>query len=277
MNSSDENRDMNQTIHLNSCFKLARWIVALFVFAFAYQANASITATGSDSTFALVKKLADSFSEQSGVEFSLSGGGSSHGAQACIDAAVDFGFLSRKLKSSEISKGLTGYSYAMDGVAVVVNPQNPVSNLTLEELALIYSGENEWPDGKKVIPFNRNEDSGTREVFESTVLHGKAFREDAKISHDQLMLKQVSRIPTAIGYTSAFHVQNTVKVLEIEGVAPDHSHILDGSYPISRTLTLATRSDASEDVKAFVEFVLSAKGASIIEEAGYIPLHKASE
>jgi len=262
--------DSKTTIH--SCLNLFIATVATLMLSLPFASQAAISGTGSDSTYALVKALADAYSGESGVEINLAGGGSSHGAQSCIEGTVDFGFLSRKLKRSEMEKGLNGTSYAMDGVAVVVNPNNPVTNLTLVELAGIYSGEQNWSDDKVVVPFNRNEDSGTREVFEGTVMKGKKFRDDAKISHDQLMLKQVSRIPTAIGYTSAFHVSGGVKTLQIEGIAPTHDSILDGSYPISRTLTLAKKEGASAEVDGFINFVKSEKGAKIITDLGYIPI-----
>lgn len=247
-------------------------LVILVICGFV-RADAAFKAAGSDSTFMVVRALAEAFERKAGIGIELSGGGSSHGAKACLAQEVQMGFLSRKLKESEIQKGLYGTEYAIDGVAVVVSPRNPIDSLTVEELQGIYSGDAGWPDGRSVVLFNRNESSGTREVFQKIVMNDGAFSSEAKILHNQLMMRKISKIPTAIGYTSASDISATVKVLNINEVAPTSKHLLDGSYPITRTLTFVFLSEENPEVKQFLEFVLSEEGSTIIKQTGFLPLN----
>ena len=233
---------------------------------------ADFSAAGSDSTISVVKSLAEAFQERTGVVIEIGGGGSSYGAKSCLNGETALGFLSRDLKPSELEKGLVGTSYAIDGVAVVVSPKNPISSVTLEELSILYSGERGWRDGRPVVLFNRNASSGTREVFQKVVMKKEAFADNARILHDKVMMRNVSRIRTAVGYTSASGVADTVKILEVAGYDPTPENLLNGNYPITRTLTFASRPDSGVEVEQFLEFVLSEEGASIIQDSGFLPL-----
>jgi phosphate transport system substrate-binding protein len=233
-------------------------------------------ASGSDSTFSVVKALFEGFEAKTGIHVEYSGGGSSHGAKSCISQDVELGFLSRKLKPSEIDQGLTGHAYAIDGVAIIVSPRNPVDSVTMEELSGMFSGETGWSDGRPTVLFNRNAESGTREVFKNIVPNGKAFSPQAKILHDQLMIRNIGKIPTAIGYTSASSIHPTVKTLSIGGIDPSPANLLSGAYPITRTLTFATRTDSGDEVKQFIDFALSQEGSAIIQASGFLPLNSQS-
>jgi phosphate transport system substrate-binding protein len=237
--------------------------------------SAEIKAQGSDSTLGLVKTLAQAYQQQSGDTMVVSGGGSSSGAKACLANEVDLAFLSRKLKDQEIKDGLAGVPYALDGVAVIVHPENTLQEISLEKLKAIYIGETTtWDDGKPLVAFNRNTESGTREVFHEIVLGKDAeFTPQAQIKHDAALLPAVNKIPNSIGYTSAGEVDSQlVKTLKIGGVEPSIENIRAGVYPISRTLTFATKGEAKGFVKAFLDFVLSEQGQKIVSSHGYVPL-----
>ncbi|MEW6197814.1 MAG: phosphate ABC transporter substrate-binding protein [Planctomycetota bacterium] len=253
-----------------------QWVattVAILGLSAANAAGGEITARGSDSTLGLVKALAEAFQKASGTIIRLEGGGSGAGAEACMAGQVQLAFLSRDLKEEEKKGGLVGVAYAHDAVAVIVNPANPTNELTKAQLHDLFTGANgQWSDGKPVVLFNRNENSGTRECFQHAVLGKDAFGPKATVKHDAALLSTVAKVPTAVGYTSAGEVNNTVKVLNIDGVAPTPESIRSGKYPICRTLTLATKGAPSGDVKAFIDFVLSDQGQKIVADTGYVPI-----
>jgi phosphate transport system substrate-binding protein len=163
----------------------------------------------------------------------------------------------------------------MDAVAVVVNKSNPLDEITIEQLKDIFSGKTDkWPSGDPVTAFNRNEDSGTRELFTERVMGGKdaKFGEKVTVKHDGVLLSSVAKIPNAIGYTSLGETNDTVKVLKVTGVEPTAETIQSGKYPLARTLTFATKGDASTDVAAFFTFIASDSGKKIVTDNHYVPL-----
>lgn len=240
--------------------------------AFGVSAG-EISARGSDSTISVMKLLAEAFKQESGKSLKIEGGGSSAGAKACLAGEVELGFLSRDLNESEKKAGLAGISYAFDAVAVVVHKDNPTEKLTLAELKDMFTAKTTtWPDGKPVILFNRNADSGTRECFQHIVLKEAKFSETAAVKHDAVLLPAVSKIPTSVGYDSASVQHESVKVLSIDGVSPSVKTIQDKTYPICRTLTLATKGEAAGDVKAFIDFATGEKGQAVVKNAGFVAL-----
>ena len=237
--------------------------------------NAQITARGSDSTLHVLKALAAGFEKESGKSVKLEGGGSGAGAKAAIAGEVQLAFLSRELSAAEKSAGLVGVPYAIDGVAVIVNQANDLGDVALADLKALFSGATEaWKDGKPAVLFNRNADSGTREVFQELVLGKEVkFTEKAAIKHDAIITGAVAKIPTAMAYTSLSEADETaVKVLKVNGIKPTAETLRNKSYPISRVPTLVTKGEAGGDVKAFIEFVTGPKGQAIVEEQKLIKL-----
>lgn len=218
-----------------------------------------------------MKQLAEAFQKESGNSVKVEGGGSGAGVKACQAGEVALAFLSRELKTDEA--GLVGTSYGFDAVAVVVNKDNPTEKLTMAELKDLFSGKTTtWADGKPVILYNRNADSGTRECFQHVVLKEAKFPDSAAVKHDAVLLPAISKIVTSVGYDSASVAHDSVKVLAIDGVLPTPKTIQDKTYPICRTLTLATKGEATGDVKAFVDFVLSDKGQAVVKSAGFVAI-----
>ena len=253
---------------------IKKTLLILTVASLALVMRADFKAQGSDSTLKVVKALAAGYTAETGKNITLQGGGSGAGSKAVIAGSVTLAFLSRDLDTAEVQGGLIGYAYAKDGVAVIVNPSNPVVGLTRAELKDIYTGKSKaWSDGKPLIAFNRNADSGTREVFQGKVMGKEAFSPSVAIKHDGVIISSVEKIPAAIAYTSLGEADATkVKIVPVDGIAPSAATLKDGTYPIARTPTLATKGEASGEEKAFIDFVLGPKGQAIVSQQGLSPL-----
>jgi phosphate transport system substrate-binding protein len=247
-------------------------VLAVGVFASSVFAE-EITAKGSDSTMPLVKALAEAYQKTGGNTVKLDGGGSSKGAEACMAGTVQLCFLSRELKDAEKEAGMVGVSYAHDAVAVIVHKDNANSDITVEQLRDMYTGKTaNWPDGKPVVMFNRNEDSGTRECFDHAVMNKEKFSDKAQIKHAGVALTTVAKVPTAVAYMSAGEVNDTVKCVKVNGIAATPENIRSKSYPICRTLTFATKAEATPAVKSFIDFCTSEAGQKLIAEHHYVPV-----
>ncbi|MFZ5452819.1 MAG: phosphate ABC transporter substrate-binding protein [Thermodesulfobacteriota bacterium] len=237
---------------------------------------AEIVARGSDSTIEAVKALTAAFKAKGGAEIKVEGGGSSKGAKDCLAGQVPLAFLSRGLKDKETKAGLVGVPYAIDGVAIIVNKANPIDNLSLEQLKAIYTGKmKQWPDGKPIVAFNRNPDSGTREVFQEKVLGKEKFAPNIPIKHDQALAPTISKVVTAMGYTSAGHAEretNLIKVVKVNGVEPTSANLRNKSYPLVRVPHFATKGQPTGDIKAFIDFAVSEEGQKVLQKVGLISL-----
>ena len=229
-------------------------------------AHAQITARGSDSTLHVVKALAEGFEKETGKSMKIEGGGSGAGAKAALAGEVQLAFLSRELNATEKSGGLVGVVYAIDGVVVIVNKANPATDISLADLKALFSGATETLKDKPVALFNRNADSGTREVFQEIVLGKETkFTDKAALKHDGIIVKSVAKIPSALAYTSLAEVDDSVTILTVNGIKPTPDTLRNKTYPITRTPTLATKGEAVGDVKAFIDFAVGPKGQAIVE------------
>lgn len=253
--------------------------ICLAVFAVTMLENSGraekIVGRGSDSTISLVKALADQFQKKSGITVELQGGGSSKGTAGALAGEVDFAFMSRGPKEAETQAGLRALAYAIDGVAIIVNPGNDLNNISIEQLQAIFSGnQGNWPNGQPIMAINRPSTSGTREVFQNKVL-GKSqkFGEKVEVKEANEGLSLVQKSSTAVAYASVGSAKSEagIKVLTVNKVAPSTKTLLDGTYPITRTLHFAVKGVPSENVKRFVNFALSEEGQSIISSSGYVP------
>jgi len=251
--------------------------LALFISVLlaANLCDAAITARGSDSTIKIVKALAEAFQQKSGTAVQVDGGGSGAGAKAAIAGEVQLAFLSRALDAKEKEEGLVGIAYASDAVALIVHKDNPVSNLTIAELKDYFTGTTTaWPDGRPVVLYNRNADSGTREIFQDKVLgKGVAFSPAAAVKHDGVLLGSVAKIPASLAYDGFGHADpKVVKLIAVNGVVISAETIRSSAYPLNRTPTLATKGDATGEAKAFIDFALSAEGQAIVLANGLLTL-----
>lgn len=242
--------------------------------------SGSIKIAGSTSMQPLSEELADAFMKKNpNVSVMVSGGGSSAGIKAAQNGTADIGASSRELTPEE-KRGLTETVIARDGIAIIVNSKNSVSELTLEQIRKIFAGEiTNWKDvGGKDAPihvFTREEGSGTRGAFEEIVM-GK----DKKITGKAGVQNSTGAIRTAveqdenaIGYISLGSVNEKVKAVAVDGVKPNEETVLNGAYKISRPFIYLTKGAPAGVVKAYIDFVLSPEGQKIVGEK-YVPVKR---
>ena len=246
--------------------------------------SGTVNTDGSTSMESVVKALAEAFMEQNpDVTVNYSGTGSGTGIQAAIDGTVDLGLASRALKDEEKSNGAVENIVALDGVAVVVNPENGVTDLTVEQIAQIFTGEiTNWSElggtDAEIAVFGREAGSGTRDGFESITGTKDSCKLDQELTSTGGVIEAVAGNPNAIGYASLSAVEgkDTVKAVTVGGVACTESTVLDGSYAIQRPFVLVTKDGTalSPAAQAFFDFATSKDAASLIQNAGAVPTAK---
>lgn len=238
----------------------------------------TVTTDGSTSMEKVIGALGESFQNDTGISFTYNPTGSGSGIKAVMEGRCDIGLSSRELKDEEKSSGLTGTVLAYDGIAIIVNPNNPVKDLSLENVAKIYKGEiTNWSeiggDDAEIVLIGREAGSGTRDGFESiTDTEDKCkYRQELTSTGD--VITTVSQNPGAIGYASVASVKNTVKALTIDGTAATEEAIKDGSYVVQRPFVLVTKSDAklSKEAQKFFDYITSKEANDIISAAGVVP------
>lgn len=259
---------------------LATALVVTLAFTGCGNTSKNTVATdGSTSMEKVIGALGEAFMEKnSGTTFTYNPTGSGTGISAVSEGRCDIGLSSRDLKDSEIAKGLTATILAYDGIAVIVNPNNPVSDLSLEEIADIYTGEiTNWKEvngnDAEIVLIGREANSGTRDGFESITDTEDACKYRQELTSTGDVITAVSQNPAAIGYTSLASVKDSVKPISVEGVTPNESTIKDGSYLIQRPFVMVTKTGAnlSKTAQAFFDFALSEEARSLIEKAGVVP------
>ncbi len=213
------------------------------------------------------------------IRITVAGGGSGVGIQKVGEGLVDIGDTGRPLTPKERAKyGLKSYAFAIDGVAVAVNPSNPVRNLTSKEVQDIFAGriKNWRVVGGKDAPihlYTRDEASGTRAVFWKKLLKKGPIADNANIVPSNGAMKvAISRDPDAIGYLSIGFIDNTIAPVKIDGVYPSQENAKNGSYKIVRKLYMNTKGEPNKLVKTFIEYILSPEGTEIIKKCGFLPI-----
>ena len=242
------------------------------------ELSGTVNTDGSTSMESVVKALGEAFMELNpGVTVNYSGTGSGTGIQSAIDGTCDLGLSSRALKDEEKQNGAVENIVALDGVAVVINPANGVEDLTVEQIAQIFTGEiTNWSelggtDGEIAV-FGREAGSGTRGAFEEIVGVEDPCKYTNEYSSTGDVIGNVASNPNAIGYASLSAVNDTVKAVKVNGVAPSEDTVKDGSYEIQRPFVMVTKEGAelSEATQAFLDFAMSADAADIIAAAGAV-------
>lgn len=242
------------------------------------ELSGTVNTDGSTSMESVVKALGEAFMELNpGVTVNYSGTGSGTGIQSAIDGTCDLGLSSRALKDEEKQNGAVENIVALDGVAVVINPANGVEDLTVEQIAQIFTGEiTNWSelggtDGEIAV-FGREAGSGTRGAFEEIVGVEDTCMYTNEYSSTGDVIGNVASNPNAIGYASLSAVNDTVKAVKVNGVAPSEDTVKDGSYEIQRPFVMVTKEGAelSEATQAFLDFAMSADAADIIAAAGAV-------
>jgi phosphate transport system substrate-binding protein len=241
---------------------------------------------GSTSVQPHAEALAKAFqANNSGVQVYVQGGGSSAGVTAVGTGTAAIGMSSANLSQSQLSQypNLKPVPIAVDGIAVIVNPQNTVNNLTLNQTRDIFTGNiTNWNQvggsNAKINVVNREEGSGTRDGIQKIVLKGGNFGSGGITqSSTGAVRSYVAGDPNAIGYISFAEVDNSVKALSIDGVAPTYDTIANGTYPIQRDLLFVTNGDPSGNTKAFIEFTLSPAGQAILKADNEVSINDVSD
>ena len=240
--------------------------------------SGSVSTNGSTSMEKVIGVLSEQFmADNSGVTVSYDPTGSGTGIEAAKNGTCDIGLSSRALKDEEKSAGLKETVLAYDGIAIIVHPDNPVSDLSVEQIAKLYTGEiTNWKDvggnDAEVVLIGREAASGTRDGFESiTGTKDKCqYRQELTSTGD--VITAVSQNPDAIGYASLASIKDTVKALNVDGVTPGEATVKDGSYKVQRPFVLVTVDGKalSPAAQAFFDYATSSDAASIIAKAGAV-------
>ena len=210
-----------------------------------------------------------------GTEIDIQGGGSSAGITAATNGTSDIGMSSRELKDKE--KSLNSIEIAKDGLVVIVNPKNPIQDLTLDQVRDIYSASiTEWNKlggtDSKIHVITREEGSGTRSAFEELLMGESEITPKAIVQDSNGSVRLlVADDPNSIGFISMGIVDETVKALSLEGVTATRESILDGSYTLSRPFLFVTLNEPTGQTKHFIDFVLSEEGQKLLSHEGLVP------
>ena len=244
--------------------------------------SALLSVTGSTTVQPLAEKLAESYmSSNQDVQIDVQGGGSSVGVKAAAEGTSDIGMASREVKDEELTQfpNLQVHVIARDGIAVVVHPDNPVSDLSLDQIRDIFSGKIvNWSEvggaDAAITVAAREEGSGTRDAFMELVMGKDALILDNAIlqSSNGAIRTVVSTTPNAIAFLSFGYLDGSTKALSIGGAAATEENASSGVYPVVRPLNLLTDGAPEGSIKSFLDFVLSADGQAIVREEGYIPV-----
>ena len=244
--------------------------------------SAAVTGTvstdGSTSMEKVIGALGESFmAANEGVEFTYNPTGSGAGITAAQEGRCDIGLSSRALKDEEKAGGLKETVLAYDGIAIIVNPENPVNDLTRDQIAKLYTGEiTNWKDvggnDAEVVLIGREAASGTRDGFESiTGTKDKCqYRQELTSTGD--VITAVSQNPDAIGYASLASIKDSVKALNVDGVTPSEATVKDGSYKVQRPFVLVTveGKELTPVAQKFFDYITSPDAAAIIAKAGAV-------
>ena len=246
------------------------------------ELSGTVATDGSTSMEKVIGALGEAFMEQNkGVTFTYNPTGSGSGITAVGEGRCDIGLSSRALKDDEKASGLKETVLALDGIAVIVNPANPISDLDVETIAKIYTGEiTNWKEvggnDAEIVLIGREAGSGTRDGFESITDTKDSCKYRQELTSTGDVITTVSTNPDAIGYASLAALKDNVKALTVGGIAPTEDTVKDGSYVIQRPFVLVTKDGAelSTAAQAFFDYATSADDADLIAAAGAVAVAK---
>ena len=238
----------------------------------------TVATDGSTSMEKVIEYLKEAYTEENDqVKVTYNPTGSSAGIQAVESGSCDIGLSSRDLKDEE-KANLEGTVIAIDGIAIIVNPENKVNDLTIEQIAALYTGEiTNWSEvggaDAPVVLIGREASSGTRDGFESITNTKEKCQYSQELTSTGDVVQTVASNPNAIGYASLASVKDTVKALKIDGVTASEETIKNGTYVVQRPFVLVTKTDVtlSESAQSFFNFITSEAAHEIIIEAGVVP------
>ena len=245
------------------------------------QASGSISIVGSTTVQPIATKAAEAYMDDNeNADIQVSGGGSSTGIQSVGEGTADIGMASRQIKSTETDTypDLVEHVVAKDGIAIIVHPDNPIVKLSMAQLKAIYKGDvTGWKDvgglDAEIVVVGRDSASGTREFFHDTVMNKEDFvATQLEKASNAGVRESVKGTEGAIGYVGLGYLDETIKAVKVDGVDATVSNVIDGSYPVSRSLYMYTQGQPTGLAKEYLDFVKSADGQQIVEDEGFVPL-----
>lgn len=242
------------------------------------ELSGTLSMNGSTSMEKVIKAVNGAFMEKNkGVTVNLNLTGSGTGIQEASEGKCDIGNSSRKLKDEEAEK-LDATVVGLDGIALVVNPANKLEDISLEDLAKVYSGEiTNWKElgggDKSIVVIGREDGSGTRDGFESIVMGDKEPKYAQELESTGSVINAVATTDGAIGYASLANVDETVKALKVGGVEATEENVKSGTYEVQRPFICATlKGSDNKLVKAYLDFILSEEGQALVLAQGAVPV-----
>ena len=248
------------------------------------QLSGAVSTNGSTSMEKVIGALSEQFmADNPSVKITYDATGSGAGIEAASNGSADIGLSSRALKDEEVASGLVGTTVALDGIAIIVNAESQVADLTVEQIAKIFTGEiTDWSQvggaAGEISCIGREAGSGSRDGFESMTGTKDTCKLAQELTSTGAVIDAVAGNPNAIGYASLSSVEgkDTIKAVTVGGVACTEDTVLDGSYEIQRPFVLVTKDGAelSAQAQAFFDFATSAAAGDLIRAAGAVPVAK---
>lgn len=255
----------------------AAWLLVGCFTGCAGNSN-TVSTDGSTSMAKVIGALGEAYENETGVKVTYNPTGSGSGIQAVQEGRCDIGLSSRSLKEEEKAAGLQETVLAYDGIAVIVHPENAVSDLMLSQITDIYTGKiTNWSEvggaDAEIVLIGREANSGTRDGFETITGTVDSCQYRQELSSNGDVITTVANNPNAIGYASLATIKDTVKAVAVDGVMPTEATVQDGSYAVQRPFMLVTKADTalSEVAQQFFDYVLSGKANTYISAAGAVP------
>ncbi len=278
---------MNTKFFLNMTWFIAASLIFTMPAITVHAAGGEITIKGSTTILPVSQVAAEVFMEKNhGINISVQGGGSGVGIASLLDKTTDIANSSRRIKAEEVAKAKASgvnpneIPIALDGIAVVVHPGNPVKALTRAQIKAIYTGKiSNWSEvgGKnaKIVTVSRDTSSGTYEAFETLAINKERVRPDAlTTASNQAVAQIIAQTPGAIGYVGHGYLTPKVKAVTVDKIECTRQNIQSEKYPLSRYLYVYTNGKPSGNVKKFVDFILSREGQKLVEEEGFVDVLK---
>lgn len=261
-------------------------VLALILFCIVSAAagcgktTGTVATDGSTSMEKVIGSLKETFEgSNQGITVTYNPTGSGTGITAVAEGRCDIGLSSRDLKDEEVAKGLEATVLAYDGIAIVVNSENPVSDLTLEQISKMFTGEiKNWNEvggnDAEIVLIGREAGSGTRDGFESITKTSEKCQYRQELTSTGDVITTVAGNPNAIGYASLSSVKDNIKALKVGGVEASEATIQDGSYVVQRNFVLVTRKGEklSDAAQKFFDYITSPEAAEVIQKAGAVPV-----
>jgi phosphate transport system substrate-binding protein len=249
--------------------------VCILLLATCSHKTSGIIIAGSTSVQPFIEKIAEHYMEDNpGIQINVQGGGSTAGIQATFNKTCQIGTSSRNLKTSE--KGLKIFLLAVDGIAVIVHKDNPIDDLSLEQIQGIFSGTlRDWSelgvDQGMIIPVTREEGSGTRGAFEEMVMADMMISDACLVQDSNGAVREIiATTQQGIGYISVGLVDDREKALAINGIEPTLANLITCKYRFTRPFLLLVKEEPTGIIKAFIDYALSDKGQGILKAEGLI-------